>query len=85
MQLAMRKWTQKECDLLFDAYFGPFPGLCPVCAQEVCIIMSYLGRFVTLSLSCEGCRNKATVSRALPLHQSPRAFRRTDEDESKWG
>ena len=83
-----RQWTQKECDRLFDDYFGPVPGICPVCSHEVCMILSLRGGVVTLSLSCDGCQNKANVSRSLPLDEpsSPaRAIRITDEDESQWG
>jgi len=88
MERGGRQWTQEERDGLFDDYFGPLPGICPVCAHEVCIIMTYLGRFVTLSLSCEACLNKAIVSRALPLEppkHPARALRIADEDESHWG
>jgi len=55
-----------------------------VCAHEVCMTMSYLRRFVTLSLNCDGCQNKANLRRALPLEAAP-AIRRTYEDESQWG
>jgi hypothetical protein len=71
----MRQWSQEECYRLFDDYFGPLPGICPVCFHEVRMVMSYLGRFVTLSLSCDACRNKANVSRAFPLDKPLHAAR----------
>ena len=67
MDNAARQWTREEQDNLFDIYFGPSAGICPVCAHEVCMVMSNLGRTVSLLLSCEGCDNKARVSRILPL------------------
>jgi len=67
MENTARHWTLEEQGRLFDVYFGPSPGICPVCAQEVCMVMSNLGRTVTLLLSCDGCNNKARVSRSLPL------------------
>jgi formate dehydrogenase maturation protein FdhE len=62
-----RKWTKAEQERLFDDYFGPSEGMCPVCGEKVCMLMSYLGRTVTLLLSCNVCRNKVEVNRALPL------------------
>jgi len=88
---AARQWTREERDRLFDDYFGRAPGICPVCAHEVGMIMSYLARTVTLSLSCQGCGNKASVSGVPPLdgllHStgSTRVSRITEEDESQWG
>jgi hypothetical protein len=70
MENAARQWTREEQDNLFDVYFGPLAGVCPVCAHEVCMVMSNLGRTVTLLLSCDGCDNKAHVSRILPLDGS---------------
>ena len=67
MPEAARDWTREEQQKLFDVYFGPLPGLCAVCGTEVCMIMTQMGRRVSLSLSCEGCGNKAIVSRDLPL------------------
>ena len=67
MEKAARQWTLDERQDLFDKYFGPFPGICPVCAREVCMVMSNWGRTVMLLLSCDGCGNKAQVSRDLPL------------------
>src|SRR5262249_48951276 len=60
MEKAVRKWTREECYRLFDDYFGPSPGICPVCGHEVCMTMTDLGRTVTLLLNCEGCNNKST-------------------------
>ena len=67
MENAARQWTPEEQDYLFDVYFGPSPGICPVCVHEVCMVMTNIGRTVTLLLSCDGCNNKARVSRSLPL------------------
>src|SRR5678815_1449483 len=38
LETPKRPWTQQECARLFEDYFGPFPGICPVCAHEVCMI-----------------------------------------------
>lgn len=64
---AVRQWTAEERQRLFDDYFGPWPGICPVCGHEVCMVMSNLGRTVSLLLTCDGCGNKSSVSGALPL------------------
>jgi hypothetical protein len=64
---ALRKWTEAEEQKLFDDYFSPLAGICPVCAHEVCMVMSHLGQTITLLLKCEGCSNKATVTRILPI------------------
>jgi hypothetical protein len=80
MEAIARTWTQGEQERLFDSYFSDVPGICPVCSQEVSMLMS-LGSTVTLLLRCEGCDNKATVSRALRM---PRHVPRTNEDESQW-
>jgi hypothetical protein len=74
-------WTQDEQEELFDSYFSAVPGICPVCSQEVTMLMSYLGSTVTLLLRCEGCDNKATVRRKVGM---PRHVPRTNEDESRW-
>jgi hypothetical protein len=50
---------------LFDDYFRPPPALCEICGSEVSMVLSCLGERVSLLLSCEGCGNKATVSRGL--------------------
>ena len=64
---ALRIWTEAEKQQLFDAYFGPSEGMCPVCGHVVSMTLTYLGRIVTLLLTCEGCCNKASVSRVLPV------------------
>jgi len=46
MEKAARQWTLEERQTLFDDYFGSSPGICPVCAQEVSMLMSHLGRTV---------------------------------------
>ena len=67
MENAARQWTREEQDYLFNVYFGPSPGICPVCAHEVSMVMTNIGPTVTLLLSCDGCDNKVSVSRSLPL------------------
>jgi hypothetical protein len=62
-----RPWTEEEQQKLFDIYFSSGPGVCPVCSQEVNMVMSYLGQTVTLLMTCDGCSNKAQVNRLLPL------------------
>lgn len=70
--MAQRHWTRGEQQRLFDDYFGAAAGVCPVCSEEVLMIMSHLGPSVTLLLSCEGCGNKAAVTREAPLQAAPR-------------
>jgi hypothetical protein len=67
VEKAAKKWSQEQREKLFDAYFGPSPGLCPICAHEVCMVMTHIGRVVTLLLMCNACNNKASVSHPLPL------------------
>jgi hypothetical protein len=62
----VRQWTREEGQELFDVYFGPLPGICPVCGHEVCMIMSNLAQRVTLLMTCDGCDNKASVN-GLPV------------------
>jgi hypothetical protein len=61
-----RPWTDEEQQKLFDDYFGPVAGICPVCAHEVNMLMSYLGSTITLLFTCDNCGNKASVNRVLP-------------------
>jgi len=68
---AVRQWTWEERQKLFNVYFGPLPGICPVCGYEVCMIMSNLAPRVTLLLTCDGCKNKASVSGFLPVQGPP--------------
>jgi len=67
---AVRQWTREERQKLFHIYFGPLPGMCPVCGHEVSMIMSNLEQRATLLLSCGGCNNKASVSGLLPVHSA---------------
>ena len=61
----LRIWTEEEQQRLFDEYFRPPPALCGICGSEVEMVLSCLGERVSLLVSCEGCGNKATVSRGL--------------------
>lgn len=63
MEKPARQWTREERQNLFHDYFGTSPGICPVCGHEVSMVMSNLGRTVTLLLSCDGCDNKTQVNR----------------------
>jgi hypothetical protein len=81
VQEISRTWTPEQEEQLFDIYFSSGPGICPVCAHEVCMMLTQLGRTVTILLSCTGCGNKASVNRQLPVQ---RHACRTDEDESGW-
>ena len=67
MEAASRFWTCEERQKLFDEYFGPSTAICPICSHEVSILMSNLGRTVTLLMTCEGCNNRASVNRSLPV------------------
>lgn len=62
---AVRPWTEAEQQRLFDDYLGTSPGVCPVCGDEVGMVMSCLAERVKLLLTCQGCGNKASVARAL--------------------
>ena len=61
----VRIWTEEEQQRLFDEYFRPPPALCGICGSEVEMVLSCLGEQVSLLVACEGCGNKATVSRRL--------------------
>jgi uncharacterized Zn finger protein (UPF0148 family) len=63
-EVMARRWTDEEQQRLFDVYFSPQPGWCPVCGQEVYIVMTSLREGITLSLTCPGCGNKERISRA---------------------
>ena len=64
MSVSVRKWTKSDQENLFEDYLRSAPGYCPVCSFLVRMTMSKLGKTVTLLLTCEGCGNKASVSRA---------------------
>lgn len=65
MEKVVRGWSEAEQQKLFDDYFSPLPAMCPICGNEVCMVMSCLRERVTLLLRCQGCGNKAGVSRRL--------------------
>ena len=65
MDAVIRSWTAEEEQKLFELYFGPLPGTCPVCGDEVLMTLSSLREPVTLLLKCQGCGNRARVSRVL--------------------
>jgi hypothetical protein len=76
-----RAWTPEEQEELLETYFSPSCGLCPVCSNEVCMVMTHVGRTVTILMSCEQCGNKASINGPL---LAPKRVHRTDEDESLW-
>jgi hypothetical protein len=80
MEKTARAWTKEEQESLFDSYFSSSPDICPVCSSEVSMVMSYLGRTVTLLLCCEGCDNKAHVNGPRPVWRN---VHRTGEVESR--
>jgi len=64
--MELSHWTEAQQQQLFEEYFGSGPATCPVCSEEVEMIMSHLGRTVTLLVYCSACSNKATITRELP-------------------
>jgi hypothetical protein len=82
MERTTRAWTHDEEEKLFESYFSPACGLCPVCSHEVCMSVTQLGRTVTILMRCERCGNYAIVNRPTP---DLKPVHRTDEDESSWG
>lgn len=69
MEVRLRVWTEEEKETLFETYFSSSPGICPVCSQEVAMIMSELGCTVGILMTCGGCDNKAHVNRPLPARR----------------
>jgi len=66
----IRQWTKSEQRKLFEAYFGREPGLCPVCAREVRMMMEHHGDETILVMRCD-CGNKAKVSGGSESTQNP--------------
>jgi len=59
----LRAWTEAEQKKLCEDYFTLLPGACPVCAQNVGMMMDYKeGVPTVLKLRCRGCGNKADVA-----------------------
>jgi hypothetical protein len=52
---------EEEQKDLFQAYFDGFAVFCPVCAEEVSLIMNHMGEVVTLLARCDGCGNRALL------------------------
>jgi len=60
-----RPWTEEEQQKLFRDYFDRLPGICPVCASEVHMMMEHKGDVTALVMRCGGCSNSAVVSKKL--------------------
>lgn len=60
-----RLWTNDEKQKLLADYFERLPGLCPVCACEVSMMMEHGQDVATLSLRCRGCGNSGKIARHL--------------------
>jgi transcription elongation factor Elf1 len=56
-----RRWTNEELHKLFKDYFDRQPGICPVCASQVSMMMDHEKGMAMLTLRCRGCGNSSTV------------------------
>jgi hypothetical protein len=58
-----RQWTQVEQSKLFDDYFARLPGICPVCACPVGMMVEHKETVAVMTIRCRGCGNTARVTR----------------------
>ena len=65
-----RPWKEFEKRKLFEAYFQREPGICPVCAREVRMMMEHQGEEAILVMRCD-CGNKGKVSGGTHAPQNP--------------
>jgi hypothetical protein len=62
---AHRQWTNNDKQKLMADYFERLPGICPVCACEVSMMIEHGQAMAILSLRCRGCGNFGKVARHL--------------------
>ena len=57
----MRRWTNEELQKLLQDYSERVAGSCPVCANQVTMVVCREKGMRTLSICCGGCQNASVV------------------------